>query len=78
MKKIFAASAACAALAACASSTPRILSASEVGITYRVSSNNVAKAETAAAEYCKTRGRTAVLDRVTPVGKNSNASFFCR
>lgn len=78
MKKVLVSTALCAALAACSGSTPRVLSASEVGVTYRVNANNVPRAEQAASEYCASRGRVAVLDRVTPVNNNANASFFCR
>lgn len=71
---------ACALLvSACATTNgPRIMSASENGITYRVKSDQVTVAEDAAKEYCRTRGGYAVLDRVTPVGKYANVSFFCR
>lgn len=71
---------ACALLAtACATTSgPRIISANEAGITYRVKSDRVTVAEDAAKEYCRMRGRVAVLDRVSPVGKDANVSFFCR
>ena len=54
------------------------MSANESGITYRVKSDQVTVAEDAAKEYCRTRGGYAMLDRVSPVGKYANVSFFCR
>ena len=37
-----------------------------------------ANAEKEAQAYCSTKGRTAVLDRVTPNGKDANVSYYCR
>ena len=66
------------ALAGCASSSgPRIVSANQAGVTYRVAADNVDSAKAAAEEYCQKRGLRAVLDRVTPDGKNAVASFYC-
>lgn len=81
MTKIIFSSVVVLGLSACASmggSSPRILSANEAGITYQVKSTKVASTESAAQEYCNSRNRNATLDRVTPVGKDSNVSYFCR
>ncbi|MBB5659729.1 hypothetical protein [Brevundimonas halotolerans] len=85
MRKIVILSTAFAAagvLSACASigggQDLRILSANEDGITYQVKSTKVSETESAARSYCEARGRTSVLDRVTPVDGNANVSYFCR
>jgi len=66
------------ALGACQTqSSLSILSASESGISYRVKSNHVPQAELAADEYCRSRGRSSQLDRVSPVDNYANASFIC-
>lgn len=69
------------ALSACQTFSPAplsILSANEDGISYRVKSDHIPRAEAAAAEYCRSRGRTSYLDRVSPVDDYANASFVCR
>lgn len=86
MKKIIIASIATAfafsGLSACASlgggNDVRILSANEAGVTYQVKSTKVSTTESVARAYCESRGRTAMLDRVTPVGQDANVSYFCR
>ncbi|MFN3516970.1 MAG: hypothetical protein ACK4YM_07395 [Novosphingobium sp.] len=71
---------ACAALvlAGCMGSyTPKVVSANATGVTYSVKADKIEAAERAATEYCATRGGTAKLDRVTPVGKQRKVSFYC-
>ncbi len=65
-------------LTACATTGPSILSANDAGITIKVRADQVDKAEAEAETYCESKGRTAVLDRVTPAGKDANVSFYCR
>ena len=65
-------------LSACVATTPAIVSANEAGITIRVKANNVDAAEAEARAYCEGKGRTAVLDRVTPDGNDATVSFYCR
>jgi putative hemolysin len=77
-KSAFIALAAVVVLSACVTTTPSILSANDAGITLQVRANNVANAEKEAQAYCATKGRTAVLDRVTPNGKDANVSYYCR
>jgi len=58
--------------------TPRIISADNQGVTYRVKADSQAAARSAAAEYCKTRGREAQLNNVTAASNNrSILSFVC-
>jgi Pyruvate/2-oxoacid:ferredoxin oxidoreductase gamma subunit len=65
-------------MAGCVTTAPSIVSASEAGITIRVKANNVPAAEAEAKAYCEGKGRTAVLDRVTPDGNEATVSFYCR
>ena len=65
-------------LSACMTTTPSILSANDAGITLQVRADSVANAEKEAQAYCNTKGRTAVLDRVTPNGNDANVSYYCR
>lgn len=68
----------CLSLSACMTTNPSILSANEAGITIQVKADKVSDAETEAQAYCNTKGRTAVLDRVTPNGNDANVSYYCR
>lgn len=78
-KSAFMVALAAASLSACmTNSTPSILSANDAGITLQVRADSVDNAQSEAQAYCATKGRTAVLDRVTPNGKDANVSYYCR
>lgn len=55
---------------------PTVISASEAGITYRISPDRLDEATTAAATYCASRNTVAHLDRVTPNGDGKSSAIF--
>lgn len=62
----------------CATANPRIIAASDQGITYRVKADNQEAARKAAEEYCGKRNRDAQLRSVTAAaGDRSIISFAC-
>ncbi len=66
------------AVAGCASSMPRVVSANNQGITYQVKPEDQSKAESAARDYCRARNRNAELRTVTPTGGGrSTITFNC-
>ena len=67
-----------ATLSACSTTSgPSVISANQASITYRVAADKVETAKAAAEEHCAKRGLRAVLDRITPDGKNAIASYYC-
>lgn len=66
-----------AGAAACSTTfTPTVVSASEANVTYRIPPEKLEATRKAADDYCKGRGRTARLDRVTPTGEGRSVAVF--